>query len=78
MKEVCHKNFSKRFLFVFEISIYSEDRYSEDEVSEYWNSLYKHFVHIYIFKWKVFSTHWMTGTYINGNTAFGKFYEKGK
>jgi hypothetical protein len=76
MKEIIHKRFSKRFLYIFEITIYSEDRYSDTDET-YWNTLYKHFVQIYLFKWKVFSTHWMTGTYCNGETAIGGFYEKG-
>lgn len=75
MKQLHDKVFTKSFLGIFKIHIYSEDRYS-DQIEQYWNTLYKHFVSIYLFKWKVFSTHWMTGSYSNGNTQMGGFYEK--
>lgn len=78
MKEICNKRYHKKFMFgLMSIDIYSEDRYS-DATSEYWNTLYKHFVTIYLLKYKVFHTFWRTGTTCSGNTEIGGFYEKEK
>lgn len=56
-----------RFLLLFSIHVYSEDRTGDAK-------LYKHFVTVYLLYLRVFHTFWRTGVYNDGRVADCSFY----
>jgi hypothetical protein len=76
MRTVKNKEFKKRFLGIFTIEIYSEDRYGNFHNSEHCNQLYAHFISIYLLNNEVFHTSWRTGFSCLGKTDEGNFYQR--
>jgi len=67
--------FEKKFLDVFSIHIYSEDRYF-NEKEHLQHTLYKNFVTVKLLNFRIFHTFWRTGKTCVGNVAFSSFYIK--
>ena len=65
-----HKELFQRFLYIFAIHIYSEDRFPDRA-----GKLYKHFVTVYFLGFRIFHTFWKTGS--TGTVPHeGSFYLK--